>query len=138
MYQTVRTSKLQQELSEFEDKSSAQWRAGQGQDGPYERGSHPFRAYFVRAYWLLRSELQLWGSTLPSNLQALQVFVALCDAVLVELNRVLHPLLHDELRSGVSSSNANPVVKKASALHTFLQPIKLTAFNCTKSCSFIS
>ena len=71
-------------------------------------GSHPFKEYFLLAYWLLRSELQLWGSTLPSNEESLHVFVAICEALIAELQRVLSPILSEEK----ISKNNNPTVRK--------------------------
>jgi len=62
------------------------------------------------AYWLLRSELQLWGSTLPSNEESLHVFVAICEALIAELQRVLSPILSEEK----ISKNNNPAVRKVS------------------------
>ena len=107
MYQTVRIAKLKAELKLQETTYAAQWASAQ-QDGPYEKGSHPFKDFFLLAYWLLRSELQLWGSTLPSNEESLQVFVNICEALIAELNRVLSPLLVEEK----SRMGANPVVRK--------------------------
>jgi hypothetical protein len=107
VYQSARISKLKAELKQQETKDAAQWLAAQ-QDGPYEKDSHPFKAYFTLAYWLLRSELQLWGSTLPSREDSLSVFVNICDAVVAELNRVLAPILSDQKLS----PGTNPVVRK--------------------------
>lgn len=117
VYQTVRVAKLKAELKQQETSCAAQWAAAQ-QDGPYEKGSHPFKDYFLLAYWLLRSELQLWGSTLPSNEESLQVFVGVCEALIAEVARVLHPILAED--SGNKTSKANPVVKKVRASFTLL------------------
>jgi len=111
VYQSVRISKLKSELKEHEASKSKEWHAA-ARDGPYEKGSHPFRDYFQLAYWLLRSELNLWGSTLPSTSESLKVFVAICDAVIGELDRVLMPLLSDDF----SRAYSNPVVKRSKML----------------------
>ena len=103
----MRIEKLKTELKNQELAFAAQWAAAQ-QDGPYERGTHPFKEYFLLAYWLLRSELQLWGSTLPSNEESLKVFVNICGALISEINRILAPLLLDDK----SKPNVNPVVKR--------------------------
>lgn len=113
MFQTVRIAKLKAELKQQELAFNAQWTAAQ-QDGPYEKGTHPFKEYFLLAYWLLRSELQLWGSTLPSNEESLQVFVNICEALISELNRVLAPILVDEK----PKQNVNPVVRKVTRFFT--------------------
>lgn len=110
VYQTVRVAKLKAELKQQETSCAAQWAAAQ-QDGPYEKGSHPFKEYFTLAYWLLRSELQLWGSTLPSNEESLQVFVTICDTVIGELNRILAPILAVD-----KSKNVNQVVRRVRLL----------------------
>lgn len=109
VFQSVRIVKLKAELKLQEQAFNAQWTAAQ-QDGPYEKGTHPFKEYFLLAYWLLRSELQLWGSTLPSNEESLQVFVNICEALISELNRVLAPILVDDKPN--SKQNVNPVVRK--------------------------
>lgn len=106
MYQTVRIAKLKAELKQQENSCAAQWAAAQ-QDGPYEKGTHPFKEYFLLVYWLLRSELQLWGSTLPSNEESLQVFVNICESLIGEVGRVLHPILTED-----RTAKTNPVVKK--------------------------
>uniref|UniRef100_A0A7S3HT83 Exocyst subunit Exo70 family protein n=1 Tax=Spumella elongata TaxID=89044 RepID=A0A7S3HT83_9STRA len=108
VYQTVRIAKLKAELKAQETACAAQWTAA-ALDGPYEKGSHPFKEYFLLAYWLLRSELQLWGSTLPSNEESLHVFVAICEALIAELQRVLSPILSEEKMS----KNNNPAVRKS-------------------------
>jgi hypothetical protein len=108
VYQTVRIAKLKAELKQHEANHATQWAAAQ-QDGPYEKGSHPFKEYFLLVYWLLRSELQLWGSTLPSNEESLQVFVNICESLIGEVNRVLHPILSED-----KTAKTNPVVKKVS------------------------
>jgi hypothetical protein len=108
VYQTVRIAKLKVELKQHEANHATQWAAAQ-QDGPYEKGSHPFKEYFLLVYWLLRSELQLWGSTLPSNEESLQVFVNICESLIGEVNRVLHPILSED-----KTAKTNPVVKKVS------------------------
>jgi hypothetical protein len=113
VYQNVRIAKVRAELKQQESTHAAQWAAAQ-QDGPYEKGSHPFKEYFLLAYYLMRSELQLWGSTLPSNEESLQVFVNICEALIGELSRVLAPILADE-----KSKTGNPVVRKVCASHLF-------------------
>lgn len=113
----MRIAKLRAELKQQESAHAAQWAAAQ-QDGPYEKGSHPFKEYFLLAYYLMRSELQLWGSTLPSNEESLQVFVNICEALIGELSRVLAPILADE-----KSKTGNPVVRKV-CLHAVHTPYK--------------
>ena len=102
----MRIAKLKSELKQHETSCASQWATAQ-QDGPYEKGSHPFKEYFVLAYWLLRSELQLWGSTLPSTEDSLKVFVNICEALIAEISRVLVPVLAHE-----KSKTSNPVVRK--------------------------
>jgi len=111
VYQSTRIAKLKSELRAQEQEYSAQWTAAQ-QDGPYEKGTHPFKEFFLLSYWLLRSELQLWGNTLPSNVDSLHVFVSICEAIIGELSRVLTPLLVDDR----SRYYANPVVKRSKLL----------------------
>lgn len=110
VYQTIRVAKLRSELKELENGYAKEWTVSLLQNGPYERGSHPFRLYFLFAYNLLRSELQLWGSTLPSNEESLQVFVAICEGLISELHSAVSPLLVDD--KAVSSSSQNPVVRQ--------------------------
>jgi hypothetical protein len=104
--------KLRSELKELENGYAKEWTVSLLQNGPYERGSHPFRMYFMFAYNLLRSELQLWGSTLPSNEESLQVFVAICEGLILELHNVVSPLLLDDKTA--NSGNQNPVVRQVS------------------------
>lgn len=106
VYQNIRIAKLKAELKQQESTYSSQWLAAQ-QDGPYDKSSHPFKEYFTLSYWLLRSELQLWGSTLPSNQESLEVFVNICDALISSIEKVLAPILLDE-----KSKIGNPVVRK--------------------------
>lgn len=116
MYERVRSAKLKAELKELETTHSKEWSASL-LDSPYEKGSHPFRGYFHLVYWLLRSELQLWGSTLPSTQESLQIFVSICEAVVNDLQTVLKALLSDDSKSSSSSSKSmnavNPVVSKS-------------------------
>jgi len=110
VYERVRTLKLKAELKELETTHFQEWSASL-LDGPYEKGSHPFRDYFHLVYWLLRSELQLWGSTLPSTQESLQIFVNICEAVVHDLQTVLKSLLSHDRSS--SKSNPNPVASKS-------------------------
>jgi hypothetical protein len=115
VYERVRTAKLKAELKELETIHSKEWSASL-LDSPYEKGSHPFRGYFHLVYWLLRSELQLWGSTLPSTQESLQIFISICEAVVNDLQTVLKTLLSDDSKSSSNnkSTNAvNPVVSKS-------------------------
>lgn len=114
MYQSIRTTRLKSELRDLENLHAKDWAAALLDSGPYEKGSHPFREYFNLNYNLLRSELQLWGSTLPSNEESLQIFVSVCEALIAELERVVAPVLIDD--RAVSQHNQNHVVKQVRLL----------------------
>jgi hypothetical protein len=115
VYQSIRVAKLRSELKELENGYAKEWTVSLLQNGPYERGSHPFRLYFLFAYNLLRSELQLWGSTLPSNEESLHVFVSICEGLISELYSAVSPLLVDDKGSASSSNSQNPVVRQVSS-----------------------
>lgn len=110
IYQTVRSTKIKGELKELETANSSAW-TYLLQDGPYEKGKHPFKEYFTLSLYLLQSELQLWGSTLPNNEESLAVFTSICESVITEIQRVLAPIIYEDV-----GKNKNNLVIRQSKL----------------------
>lgn len=109
-YKLVRLTQVKNELKEFELANSTLWTVV-SQDGPYERGSHPFKEYYFLVIALLRSELQLWVNTLPTNVESLGIFVSICSSAIEELQRVLIPVLSDIIAIDGKQS-VNPTVQQ--------------------------
>eukprot|EP01038_Epipyxis_sp_PR26KG_P012873 gene12873-17251_t len=107
IYQSVRISRLKADLKDLENQYASAWMALL-QEGPYEKGSHPFQNYYKLVYVLLRNELQMWGSTLPSNEESLSVFINICAAGISEINRVLAPIVHEDK----SNRQGNQTIKQ--------------------------
>lgn len=112
VYRAVRVVALKAELRDLDagGPGTREWTLTQ--TGPYEKGSHPFRRYFLLAYNLLRAELQLWGSTLPSNEESLQAFVSVCEEIVTELRKAVAPLLLERKPVTGNSSNQNAVIRQ--------------------------
>lgn len=111
VYRSVRVAALKAELRDLEAGAPGAREWTLAQSGPYERGSHPFRQYFLLAYNLLRAELQLWGSTLPSNEESLQAFVSVCEELVAELHKAVAPLLL-EGKPTAGNNNQNAVIRQ--------------------------
>lgn len=111
IYQTSRIQKLKSELKELEASNANQWHSIYTED-PYQRGNYPFHDFYFLSYWLIRSEYQLWGSTLPTNEESLAAYIAICEAALSEIVRVLTPLLTDEAMKG--KQGVNSVIRQVS------------------------
>lgn len=105
IYQSSRIQKLKSELKELEASNANQWHSIYTED-PYQRGTYPFHDFYFLSYWLIRSEYQLWGSTLPTNEESLAAYIAICEAALSEIVRVLTPLLTDEAMKGKQGVNS--------------------------------
>jgi len=112
-YQTVRIAKLKAELKEVEQLSPTSW-THLLQDGPYEKGKYPFDEYFTLSYYLLRSENQLWASTLPNSEESLYVFINICESLINEVQAIVAPFLSEE--SGKSRSSTNIIIKQSQLL----------------------
>ena len=103
VYQNIRIAQVKAELQVEEDAHAAEW-AALLEDVPYIRGSHPLQGYITLAYEMLRGELQLWSNVLkPNDPECVLVFVAICDGTVMELQRLLLPMLLDD-ESAHSSS----------------------------------
>jgi hypothetical protein len=48
-------------------------------EDPYQKGLYPFQDYYLLSFWLVRSEYQLWGNTLPTNQDSLSAFINICE-----------------------------------------------------------
>eukprot|EP01040_Poterioochromonas_malhamensis_P008354 gene8354-9038_t len=112
-YENSRITKFKNELKELESTNPQHWHSIFTED-PYQKGIFPFHDFYFLAYWLIRSEYQLWGSTLPTNEESLQTFINICEASLAEIIRVLTPLLTDEAMKG--KSGANSVIRQSKHL----------------------
>lgn len=104
------------DLKDLELSCSAQWN-NIFTDEPYQKGSHPFKDYFILSYWFVRSEYQLWGSTLPTNEDSMNAFIEICNSVLTDIKRVLKPSLSDE--SLKAKLDSNPVIRQVSNYFVF-------------------
>ncbi len=113
-YQSLRIGRMKAELKELETMHSQQWTSSYNED-PYQKGTHPFKEFYMLAYWQVKSEYQLWGSTLPTCENSLQAFVAICDASLGELNRVLSPILSEDV-ARVKVGTVNPLIRHSKML----------------------
>lgn len=103
-YQRVRIAQVKADLKAHEADHASEWLA-LTQDAPYQKGTHPLKEFYTYAFEMLRGELQLWGETLPGSPESLLVFVAICDAVILELQRVMAPVLMEDFKSGKSSNS---------------------------------
>ena len=141
IFQRVRIAHVLGDLQAHEAASLAAWE-GLLQDAPYQKGTHPLKSYAALALETLRGELQLWQSTLlfdssRSNSssssssrssssakrfkETASVYAAIADAIVLEMQRVLSPLLFDDDLDDVgnmatidasSSSSSSAVGKK--------------------------
>ena len=108
IYQRVRIAHVLGDLQAHEAASLAAWE-GLLQDAPYQKGTHPLKSYAALALETLRGELQLWRSTLLFDnrnssgtdntkryKEAASVYASIADAIVLEIQRVLSPLLFDD------------------------------------------
>jgi hypothetical protein len=110
VYEGARIAQVRAELKALEQLDSAEWQS-LTEDVPYQKGSHPLKAYMALAYEMLKGELQLWNSVLPTHEEAsLLVFVAICDAAVAEMQRLLSPFLLDDQKSKQTNSHINKQV----------------------------
>ena len=143
IFQRVRIAHVLSDLQAHETASLVAWE-GLLQDAPYQKGTHPLKSYAALALETLRGELQLWRATLlfdsnnNNNINnnsssssssgrakrfkaTASVYAAIADAIVLEMQRVLSPLLFDEDPEEVgttsmidpsSSSSSSAVGKK--------------------------
>jgi len=103
VYQGVRIAQDLAELRADEEAHSDEWRMLL-EDVPYEKNTHPLRGYLSLAFETLKGELLMWNtafassssSSSSSNEEAVAVFVAICEATVMELQRLLVPMLLDD------------------------------------------
>lgn len=113
-YQTLRIARMKTELKELETAHAHQFTCAFNED-PYQKGNHPFKEFYTLAYWLVKSEYQMWGSTLPTCEESLNAFVAICDASLSEITRVLSPMLTEDTGKA-KVGGINPLIKQSKML----------------------
>eukprot|EP01036_Dinobryon_divergens_P031317 gene31317-40691_t len=118
-YQTVRITKLKAELKEVEQSNPTSW-THLLQDGPYEKGKYPFSEFFTLTFHLLRSENQLWASTLPNSEESLYVFVTICESLIHELQNIVSPFLSEDGGKSRSSTNSQLFLIRLDILDTLL------------------
>lgn len=112
VYQGIRIAQVKAELQAEEDAHASDW-ATLEEDVPYIKGSHPLQRFLSLAYEMLRGELQLWSNSLnPANPQAVQVFAAICDATVMEIQRLLIPMLLDDEQE----HSSNFIIRQANSL----------------------
>ena len=102
VYQGVRVAQVRSDLSILEDAHAQEWEALQ-EDVPYQKGTHPLKEYQVLVTELLRGESRLWASTLTHNEEALQALNAICEVIVMELQKMLTPMLLDDELEKTSS-----------------------------------
>jgi hypothetical protein len=111
VYEGARIAQVRAELKALEQRNAAEWRSLL-EDVPYQKGSHPLRDYSSLAYEMLKGEMQLWSATLPTSEASQLVFVAICDAIVSEMQRVLSPMLLEDHRSREKSGHINKQVNQ--------------------------
>lgn len=111
VYQTSRVARLKAELKAVESQHNAVWQSTLYTEDPYAKGSHPFNDFFLFSYVYLRSEYMLWGNTLPMSEDSLRCYVAICDACIAELQRVLSPII-SVASLDTAKTSVNPVIKQ--------------------------
>lgn len=102
-YQRVRIAQVKAELQAHEADHASEWIALTQDNIPYLKGTHPLNAFYTFAFEMLRGELHLWGITLISSQESLLVFIAICDAAVMELQRVMGPVLLEDFKNNKSS-----------------------------------
>lgn len=111
VYQNARVTRLKAELKAVESQHNAAWQSALYTEDPYAKGSPAFNDFYLFSYVYLRSEYMLWGSTLPVSEDSLKCYVAICDACIAELQRVLSPIT--SLSSfETAKATVNPVIKQ--------------------------
>lgn len=111
VYQSIRIAQVKAELQVEEDAHAAEW-AALLEDVPYIRGSHPLQGYITLAYEMLRGELQLWSNALnPNNPACVLAFVAICDGTVMEMQRLLTPMLLDD----EETQSSNYIIRQANS-----------------------
>jgi hypothetical protein len=111
VFQGIRIAQVRAELQVEEEAHAKEW-AALLDDVPYIKGSHPLQGYITLAYEMLRGELQLWSNALnPSNPQAIKVFAAICDATVMEIQRLLTPMLIDD----EEHTSSNFIIRQANS-----------------------
>lgn len=92
VYKSLRIAQVKADLKAFENSQQLLWEAVLADTTiPYAAGNHPFEKYYFLAFSILRGELQLWGTALPSSDETIAVFLAVAETVLIELSKTLHP-----------------------------------------------
>jgi hypothetical protein len=122
----MRIARMKAELKEVETANAQQWTSSYNDD-PYQKGNHPFKEFYTLAFWLVKSEYQLWGSTLPTCEESLQAFVAICDASLQEITRVLSPILSDDIVKSKGGA-INPLIRQSKMLLLRLDSLEMFLF----------
>jgi len=110
-YQRLRIIQIKSDLNKFESNHSEEW-ANAHKDVPYQKGSHPFKDYCNYSFEVLRGELQLWGSLLPSNSETIQVYVNICEATLITIRQVISDFLIDKKSKEVNKNTALKQINK--------------------------
>lgn len=92
VYKSLRIAQVKADLKAFEMSQQIGWDGVLiDKSAPYAAGQHPFAKYYSLAFSILRGELQMWGTALPSSDEAIAVFLSICENVLLEMSRVLSP-----------------------------------------------
>lgn len=123
VYQGVRIAQVLAELQAEENDHANDW-AALLEDVPYSKGSHPLRDYLALAYEMLRGELQLWSNTLDTTKPPAQgVYAAICDATVLEIQRLLTPTLladQDQMSSSFIIRQCNAFLIHLDVLEIFM------------------
>jgi hypothetical protein len=97
VYKSLRVAQAKADLKAHELLQAIGWEGVLSDKAAmYAAGRHPFANYYSLAFSILRGELQLWGTALPSSDDSIAVFLAVCEAVLNEMSRVLNPYLTEK------------------------------------------
>lgn len=92
VYKSLRIAQTKADLKAYEQSLQREWEGVLAdKSGPYAAGKHPFASYYALAFSILRGELQLWGTALPSSEDSVAVFISICEAAFLEMARVLMP-----------------------------------------------
>lgn len=94
VYKSLRIARAKADLKAHELSQQVGWETAiVDKSAPYATGKHPFASYYALAFSILRGELQLWGTALPSSDDSIAVFLAICEAVIQDMSRVLSPYI---------------------------------------------
>jgi hypothetical protein len=94
VYKSLRLASVKAELRAFEAAHEAEWTAVLNETTmPYATGNHPFAKYYELAFSIMRGEVQLWGTALPSTPDSVAVLMSICEAIMNEISKVLAPYL---------------------------------------------